>query len=228
MKKAKMLVISLRARARKVYHFFDDLFHFTIRTTFGLLIIERFLVYVRTMNKPITISKPRVEVTIRKATLTDMHRFVESMPWMVPSDIKLYSRRLKNSRICFIALDKERIVSYSWLSFEFSRLLDGSDLHPPVMLRCGWAYGYDAYTLPEYRRAGLARALSNSKLEYCRKKGYERAVSLVSERNIASRRMVEKGGARPFKKIKFIKIFGFQRWRYENINETLFAQKEKS
>lgn len=218
MKKVKMLVMDLkRVNARYLYSFFDDLFHFSIRLPYGLIIIERVLVYVSLTNNPIIISKPRVKVTIRKATLADIYRFAESMPWKVPSEIQKYSNKLKNGRICFIALDKDKIVSYTWLTFDFDRSLDGSKMGPPIRLRPGDIYSYDSYTLPEYRARGIGSALWAKKLEYSRQKGYERIISLVNERNKASRRMNEKAGRRAYEKIKFIKIFGFQRWRYENI-----------
>jgi RimJ/RimL family protein N-acetyltransferase len=74
----------------------------------------------------------------------------------------------------------------------------------------GDVYTYEMYTLPEFRRRGIATAIKVGILEYYCKAGYKRFLNLISPRNLASIRNNEKQG---YRQVGMLEYWRWGPWR---------------
>lgn len=163
----------------------------------------------RSLEEPIEEIEPRIKVTIRQATENDLDKFKGIVS---ESKLELFKERFEKGRICFIALDGEKAVSFAWISFENE--YEGSS-QVEVKLNAGEGYLFDDYTLPEYRHNRLQTALIAKRLAYLKDKAYRKASVLLWDKATYSRKAYRAVGFGKGKKVMLVTLFGvkFHRWR---------------
>ena len=168
------------------------------------------ILFERSLEEPIQERNPRIKVTIREATEDDLDKFKGIV---TETKFELFRKRFKkDGSICLIALDRERIACFAWISFE-----DEFESNAQVKVKLGEkeAYCFDAYTMQEYRNSGLHTAIFTKRLMYSRDKGYKKVLTLVQNKNVYSIKTVKKVGFRGKKIVTLVKLFGlkFHIWR---------------
>lgn len=73
------------------------------------------IIYEYLLKMPIEEIEPKIKVTIRAAVEDDLDKFKGIVN---ERKIKLFRKRFKKNRICFIALDQEKIAYFGWISFD--------------------------------------------------------------------------------------------------------------
>lgn len=105
----------------------------------------------------------------------------------------LVRRRLKNGELCFVAEANGKIVHFNWIGL-FKNM--GIYREEPVRFlkidRSKYAYSYNIYTRPEFRGMGIMASTLFFIEKYLKKIGYEKIISCVGEKNIASIKVHEK------------------------------------
>jgi GNAT superfamily N-acetyltransferase len=100
-----------------------------------------------------------------------------------PSDPDSALRRMRDGHCCFIARDGERIVGASWGATANAR---NSYLSAPIALTSDEAYAYDLFTAPDWRRKGVAVAVTKALHDFYRDEGKWRVLRFVVPENHAA------------------------------------------
>jgi len=181
---------------------------FILRKSMGLD-WKREIIAERSLGEPIEEIEPKIKVTIRQATENDLDKFKGIVS---ESKLELFKERFEKGRICFIALDGERVISFAWISSgnEYE-----SNCRVEVKLNEGEGYLFDDYTLPEYRHNGLQTTLIAKRLAYLQDQGCRRALVFIWDENIQSRKAYSTVGFEGKRTVTLITLFGlkFHRWR---------------
>ncbi|GAI66405.1 unnamed protein product [marine sediment metagenome] len=137
---------------------------------------------------PIKEIETKIKVTIRAAVEDDLDKFKEIVN---ERKFQLFRKRFKKDKICFIALDQEKIAYFGWISFD-----DEYESIFQIMVKVNdkEAYWFDCHTIPEYRRSGLHSAITAKALIYLKDKGCKKVITHVMKNNIYSRKAFEKVG----------------------------------
>jgi hypothetical protein len=164
--------------------------------------------FKRSLDKPILDIVPKIPVEIRQATVEDLPKLKEIVD---EAKYDRFKRRFQEGNICFIALDKEKIVSFSWigLSNKFE-----PELRVEIKLAEKEAYLFDAYVVPEYRNHGLYPVVGNNNLKYLRNLGFKQVIIFVDNTNIFSLKAVNSSGFNANRALTCFSIFGltFHLW----------------
>ena len=181
---------------------------FILRKSMGLD-WRREIIAERSLEEPIEEIEPRIKVTIRQATENDLGEFKGIVS---ESKLKLFKERFEKGRICFIALDGERAVSFAWISSENEY---ESNCRVEVKLNEGEGYLFDYYVSDEYRQGGIYTSLLAKTLEYLQNRGYQTAWAFVSSNNIPVRKAWRRIGFEGKRTVTLITLLGlkFHRWR---------------
>jgi ribosomal protein S18 acetylase RimI-like enzyme len=166
-----------------------------------------YTVFARSLMEPLPTAEPRMSVSMRPATQTDLARFDGLVP---PSELRHFARRLAHGRYCFLALDGENLAAYCWASTQIEFDIDNLEMR----LRPGDAYVDDAYTVPAYRRQRIQTAVHLFRLGYMRDLGCQRAILIVDEKNTASQRLVRKLGYQEADHLSFQRVLWKRTYRY--------------
>jgi len=164
----------------------------------------------RSLDEPIHQIKPRISVTIRQATSEDLDKFNGIVNG---SKLELLKKRFEiGGRVCFIALDKDKLAYFRWVSLE-DEYESSSQL--TIKLREREAYLFDAYAVPQYRQGRLHTAVTNEALLYLKDKGYEKALVAVFIHNTYARKALASVGFQGKRVVTLLALFGmkFHRWR---------------
>lgn len=200
------LLVQLRKGG--VISFVRRALRFILRKSIGLdwrtgIIVER------SLEKPIEEIETRISAIIRQATINDL----DTLKGIVnDSKLELFKKRFKKGRICFIALDGERVCSFAWVSFENEY---ENDCRMEIKLHEGEGYIFDSYTVPEYRGSGFQTALISKRLAYLKDQGFRRAVAFVWDDNIPSLKACRSVSFEKGKTVTLVTLLGlrFHRWR---------------
>ena len=158
------------------------------------------------LEMPIKKIEPKIKVTIRAATEDDLDKFNGIVN---ERKIKLFKKRFKEDRICFMALDQEKIAYFGWISFDDEY---ESIFQIIVKVNDKEAYWFDCHTIPEYRRNGLHGAITAKALIYLKDKGCKKVLTHVMKNNIYSRKAFKKVGFKEKRMVTLIKIFNFKHY----------------
>lgn len=157
-------------------------------------IYEKFLILDRLLSEPIPLIKSEKEILIKVATEADVKMMRKEIGRL---RVNQFLKRMKENKVCIIALIKDKIVYYRWISFERKNLVPLQDKE---------AYLFDAYTLPEYRRLGIHTAGSAECLRIAKEKGYERVIVSVSFWNYPAQKTLRRLGFKEAGRVTLIKI----------------------
>jgi len=178
---------------------------FILRKTIGFIWGTE-IIYEYLLEMPIKKIEPKIKVTIRAATEDDLDKFKGIVN---ERKIKLFKKRFKKDRICFMALDQEKIAYFGWISFDDEY---ESIFQIIVKVNDKEAYWFDCHTIPEYRRNGLHSAITAKALIYLKDKGCKKVLTHVMKNNIYSRKAFKKVGFKEKRMVTLIKIFNFKNY----------------
>jgi len=143
------------------------------------------ILFVRSLEDTLPDVRLVEGLTIREATVDDLHLFQSIKK---PSEIMICKRLLEEKAICLIALKDKQLASYVWFASE----VDPSVHLLYLPLAQDEGYSFDVYTLPAFRRQGVQSALHLRMFQLLRERGYRRVFTLVEVDNYASLRMDSK------------------------------------
>lgn len=168
------------------------------------------IIYEYLLKMPIEEIEPKIKVTIRVAVEDDLDKFKGIVN---ERKIKLFRKRFKKDRICFIALDQEKIAYFGWISFDDEY---ESIFQIRVKVNHKEAYWFDCHTMPQYRYNGLHSAITAKALIYLKDKGFKKVLTHVMKDNIYSRKAFEKLGFKEKRMVTLIKLFNFKHYIYRD------------
>ena len=171
------------------------------------------IIYEYLLKMPIEEIEPKIKVTIRTAVEDDLDKFKGIVN---EKKIKLFRKRFKEDRMCFIALHQEKIVYFGWISFD-----DEYESIFQIMVKINdkEAYWFDCRALPIYRRNRLHSVVTAKVLIYLKDKGFKKVLTHVMKDNIYSRKAFKKLGFKEKRMVTLIKIFNFKHYIYRNFKE---------
>ena len=173
------------------------------------------IIYEYLLKMPIEEIEPKIKVTIRAAVEDDLDKFKGIVN---ERKIKLFRKRFKKDRVCFIALDQEKIADFGWISFDDEY---ESIFQIRVKVNDKEAYWFDCHTMPQYRLNGLHSAVTAKALIYLKDKGCKKVLTHVMKDNIYSRKAFEKVGFKEKRMVTLIKLFNFKHYIYRDFKEKL-------
>ncbi len=100
-----------------------------------------------------------------------------------PSDPDSAQRRMSAGHRCFIARHTDKIVCASWGATRNAR---SGYLSAPIALTSDEAYTYDLFTAPEWRRRGIAIAVTRALHNFYRAEGKRRVLRVIVPENYAA------------------------------------------
>lgn len=152
--------------------------------------IRRAIICTRTLDESIPNISPKINVTIRVATVNDLSEFEH---YVSQKEIESFKKRFENGRVCLIALYKGKIVYHTWIGMtgEYEGYIGIK-----IRLNKGEGYMYSSYALPEYRGKGIHTLLCARRLRYLKERSCKRAVVVVAYNNYAARKTLGKVGFR--------------------------------
>jgi ribosomal protein S18 acetylase RimI-like enzyme len=158
--------------------------------------------FKRSLDEPIPEKSPKLEVEIRQATISDLPKLKEIVD---EEKYDRFKRRFQKGKICFIAIYKEKVAAFAWISIdnEFE-----PNLQVEIKLEEKEAYLFDAYVVPEYRNHRLYPALGDTSLRYLRSQGYKNVLFFVGNSNKYSLKSVRSSGFKPNRALTCCSIFG--------------------
>ena len=173
------------------------------------------IIYEYLLKTPIEEIEPKIKFTIRAAVEDDLDKFKGIVN---ERKIKLFRKRFKKDRICFVALDQEKIAYFGWISFD-----DEYESIFQIMVKVNHkeAYWFDCHTIPQYRNNGLHGAITAKALIYLKDKGCKKVLTHVMKDNIYSRKAFEKLGFKEKRMVTLIKIFNFKHYIYRDFKGKL-------
>lgn len=173
------------------------------------------IIYECLLKMPIEEIEPKIKVTIRAAVEDDLDKFKGMVN---ERKIKLFRKRFKKDRICFIALDQEKIAYFGWISFDDEY---ESIFQIRVKVNHKEAYWFDCHTMPQYRYNGLHSAITAKALIHLNDKGCKKVLTHVMKDNIYSRKALEKVGFKEKRMVTLIKLFNFKHYIYRDFKGKL-------
>jgi hypothetical protein len=168
----------------------------------------------RSLSDPLTEVIPKIQVKFRQATKNDIDKFKGIIDENILND---FQRRFKKNRICFLALDGEKVTAYSWISLGEYDTIRENDIkfQKETKIKEKDVYLFDIYVVPEYRNNRLQTALDYIRLKYAHDLGYTRAVTTIASTNTYSLKSAQSSGFRLSRTLTYFRIFwlNFYRWR---------------
>lgn len=130
----------------------------------------------KSLREPLHIPRPKVQVTIRQATLND-RALLETIAsrWRV----RRFLKKLEGGEICFVAIREQRVVAFRFAGFAGTPSTEDAGLN----LGARETYIWGAYTLPQYRGRYIGSAIHVSMCRFLVDQGYELGYALVHPRN---------------------------------------------
>jgi ribosomal protein S18 acetylase RimI-like enzyme len=177
----------------------------------------REILFERPLEEPIQEVVPKIKVRIEQATEDDLDKF----KGIVDEDkYNRFQQRFRKGRICFVALDGDKVAAYSWIS------LDEYDTNRRVELKLNdkEAYFFDDYVIPEYRNNRLQTALYTVRLKYVCIQACDRVVTIIEDTNTYPLKSAKSSGFKPIRTVSIFTIFGLKFQRWQKYTGTLSAE----
>lgn len=149
------------------------------------------------------VNTPRVSVRI--AHFDDVPKFSIFKKFRKGDAMK----RLKAGHICFIGEKNGEIVSYIWICFQEAYI---DELERKIQVAPSYAYGYDYYTNPDFRRTGIFTTVFKRAVDYLSQNGVKGVYDLVSSDNLPSMKAHAKIGSQKIGEIMFMRLFSLKKY----------------
>ncbi|HEX2981071.1 MAG TPA: hypothetical protein VHO48_12455 [Anaerolineaceae bacterium] len=166
-------------------------------------------IIVYPLDRRVPLPKPGVDVEICELTLADQDLLAEltEMNEFHNTHAELV-QRLNLGELCYVALHRGHIISYTWGSFQAYPVTFLSRTFP---VGPDEVYLYDAYTLEAYRGEGINPYLNVLAGKRIGQKYNKRAiVGFMRVRNKSSMRSAQKRGLVRISTAGYLKLFGFR------------------
>jgi GNAT superfamily N-acetyltransferase len=195
------------AKNNGVFNFTWKALKFVLRKTLGLH-WQNNIFFERPLNEPVPGIVPKIKVQIRKAIIDDHVKFKGMFN---ENKYKRLRERFTKGRLCFVAIDGEKVVGQQWVSLDDEY---DPELKIGVKVNNNEGYLYDVYVVPEYRSNRLQLVLAAEAMKYLHDQGYEKATTIVAAYNTHSLRTCATEGFIPKRTVFYFTIFGlkFHSW----------------
>lgn len=183
-------------------------FRYFLRKTIRLDWLKIYILE-RSLKEPIQEITPKIKVKIDQVMEDDIYKLKDIV---YEDKYRRFQERFRKGRVCFAALDGERIAGFGWISLEDEY---ETDTRIEVKLNDKEAYLYDSYVTPEYRSNKLYAAMLAEEMRYLNSHGYDKAIALVESENVPALKNIKSAGYYPLKTVTLFTIFGmkFRLWR---------------
>jgi ribosomal protein S18 acetylase RimI-like enzyme len=143
-------------------------------------------------------------------------------------------KMFRSGDMCIVAEANGEIVHWTWVTFKENYVME---MEKKIRIpNSNSAYVYAVYTVPEYRRLGIAPKAMETLLSYLHDRGIRKVFALIHPSNFPSLRYFRKVGFKKIGMIKLIKILklnlyvcrGETRKDYNTIVEMLSTEEDQS
>ncbi|MAG39306.1 hypothetical protein CMO90_04440 [Candidatus Woesearchaeota archaeon] len=168
---------------------------------------EKIILFERNLKESIPEIKTKIPIKVKKATKKDAPLFKEigfGNDARILTKKKFYSK-IESGAKCFFVIHKKKIIGRAWISFSNNE----KNLRLLHAIKKTDGYLSNAYVLKEYRNKGIHQRLLYERLEYLKKIGKKRAITIISKKNKASIDNISKIGFKPKKEFLSIRILNF-------------------
>ena len=172
---------------------------YALKKTIGLDWIKEIIVE-RALEEPVQTIVPAKDVVIKQANVDDIFKLNSLVN---PQKYQLYQKRNDKGIVCFIALEGDKVIAYSWIKFT-SRYQPKKSIPDNKV-----AYLYDSFVSPKYRNKRLHSALTAARLQYLRQRGYLKVLTAGQKDNPSFKTMVQ-AGFKPTKTVLLFTVFKLQ------------------
>jgi len=157
--------------------------------------------YERQLEAPVVPGPlpPGVELAVWDAPAADGDA---GRPWHPAAE-----QRIREGQVCAVALHGNDVIAYCWLTWQPEWVAEIDRLVVPGPDE---AYLYEAYTVPAWRGRGLFSAMLLRLLAFARARGRRRALIFVLDRNLPSRRAIERAGFEMFQAVSRVELGGLK------------------
>jgi GNAT superfamily N-acetyltransferase len=147
-----------------------------------------YVIMANELSSQVLLPDPKPDLTIRQVTVWEE---IASLSQIADSvDVVRFHEMFDNGSIVFVAFQDGRPAGYCWISQEIHRSVNRAQ--PP--LRSGDACVHDLFVSPEYRGRGVGKALILYRLWFLCEHGYDRAIAVVVQDNVAALELDKKTG----------------------------------
>ena len=169
---------------------------------------RRAIIVARSLHNEIPNLQPCLPVTIAVLTGKDLPAYHQFRP---DQNMTLIQGRLERGDRCYVAWHEGRIVHAAWVCTK--------DIYDPylrrtLLLQPGDIRIYDSYTLPAYRRHGLAHTRGIHVLRQYQEEGFRRSTAIVALENKGSLGEVKVLGYHPIGIFRCVRLGSWQ-WDWE-------------
>ena len=171
---------------------------------------ESAIIIEGSLEEPVKEFVPKIEVRIEQATEDNLDKLKGII---TKNDYNIFKERFRKGRICFVALDGEKIVAYSWINLDAGYV---SDYKKEEV-----AYSFDTYVSDEYRNSGIAVYLQTKIWIYLRDRGYKKVIASVAKNNLPAKKAWRKVGFQGKQTSTLLIIFGLKFRRWQKYTRTL-------
>lgn len=159
-------------------------------------------VWERSLEAEIPETKLKIPAEIKVASSYDMEKLLHMKnEWL---------KRLNDGDFCLIAVWKDRIIGYVWVSFK--RRVYIPEFETEVNFESNEAYLYDSFVFSNFRRKGVLKKLLEEALYFLKSRNVEKSYAGTLTNNTPPQKALRALGFSPVKVVKFVKIFGFKRF----------------
>ena len=162
-------------------------------------IYEKFLIFNRTLSGGTPLIKPRKEIIIKMATELDVEKMRKEIG---SSKAKKFLRRIKEKKVCMLAVNRDNIIYYRWMNFGKDNLVITKDKE---------VYLFDSYAWPEYRRLGVHTAATAECLRFAKEKGCENVIAAASFQNYPAQQTLRNLGFKETGRVSLINVPWFKK-----------------
>jgi hypothetical protein len=174
---------------------------FLVKQVFSL---ERWVIMHRDIGKPIVEIQMKGSFQIRIAKIEDLHLF-EDMSKKVYIDMESFTNRFKSGQTCYIALDKNKIIYFVWISsVDVPKTVTSHFIKLKPLDVCM----YHALCLPEYRGKRIHSSIMSIRLKDLRKKSIDKSYVDCRVNNTSQIKTFSKHGFIPLKEVFVLTITG--------------------
>ncbi len=168
-------------------------------------VYRRVLLLERTLNGPIPIISPPVDVTIDCLDAAHMAEYLQLQPESQELEIH---ERLRRGHTCFAARYEDRLIAVAWATPHRILMSYVAFVRP---LQEKNIYFYESFTSPKFRNLSIQTALCTHMMGYFAARGFQRVIAGVVPENRPSRRKNAKCGFRPFEMIRCVRVGPYRR-----------------
>ncbi|MDX1387634.1 MAG: hypothetical protein R3344_00480 [Acidobacteriota bacterium] len=169
--------------------------------------VNRFHFFEAELAAPRGAPEPRVAVELRTGTARDLETFADVFA-IEGHDPERLRGNLARGETLVLGFVGDDLVHYSWTAFSTAWI---DEIGVTLKLGPGESYGYDAFTIRQWRGRGIQPAASAFKTALERSRGYTRHISYARADNRPALRTMQKLGRKRTRTVWQVSLFGMKR-----------------